>query len=188
MHNAVRNATGILKKGGLIVCPEETGWGIACDATDQQATERLLLIIQREKLLEQVVLLENSARIERYVNEVPEIAWDLLEVSVKPLTIILPGAKNLAPGVADVLGNLALRITRHEFVVRLLQQFRRPILFVPLHNKPDTTAVQSVDAISSHIMDSVDYLAVYSNDDLIAAVNPGIIKLWPGGRIDIVRN
>lgn len=186
MHNDIKNATLVLKNGGLLLFPDETGWGLGCDATNHQAAARILSL-NKEQQQEVTILLENPALIDRYVNEVPEIMWDLVEVSVKPLTILLPGAKNLASAIIDSEGNIAIRITRDEFSVKLLQRFRRPVLFLPVNPKNHGSG-KTYEDIRPEVIAAADYITEHNRNEVIPATQPGIIKLWPGGRIDIIRN
>ncbi|HPR33411.1 MAG TPA: Sua5/YciO/YrdC/YwlC family protein, partial [Prolixibacteraceae bacterium] len=99
LYDDIVNAVDVLRKGGVILYPTDTIWGIGCDATDVAAVERIYRIKQREDSKSMLVLLENPNRITSYVSEMPEIAWDLIELSEKPLTIIYDRARNLAPNL-----------------------------------------------------------------------------------------
>src|SRR5690554_3224995 len=124
MNNDIRKVNDVLKAGGIILYPSETGWGIGCDAINRQAVQQLLRVKRHEQAEELVVLLENPGLLDRYVQVVPDIAWDLLEVSINPLTIIFTGAKNIAPELTGKDNNIGIRITKDDFLVKLLQRFR----------------------------------------------------------------
>ncbi|MDD4225153.1 MAG: L-threonylcarbamoyladenylate synthase [Mariniphaga sp.] len=186
MQNDLKKAVDVLKRGGVILYPTDTIWGIGCDATNPEAIDRIYKIKKREDSKSMLVLLENPAFLERYVNEVPEIAWDLVEISDTPLTVIYPGAKNFPSRLIAEDGSIGIRITKEEFTVKLLQHFRRPVVSTSA-NISGQKSPSLFSEISEDIKNQVDYIVRYRQDDLSPASPSGIIKLWPGGRIDIIR-
>ena len=128
MNEDLKKACDVLRKGGLILYPTDTIWGIGCDATNEEAVQRVYTLKQRADNKAMLLLLGNEARLESYVQEVPEIAWSLIEVADRPLTLIYPGARNLAPNLIAEDGSVGIRITREEFSRRLCEQFRRPVV------------------------------------------------------------
>jgi L-threonylcarbamoyladenylate synthase len=133
-----------------------------------------------------LVLMDNPALLERYVNDVPEIAWDLVEISTTPLTVIYPGAKNLATNLIADDGSIGIRFTKEEFTSKLLQRFRRPIVSTSA-NISGQKSPAFFDEISEEIKSQMDYIVEYRQDDINPAQPSSIMKLWPGGRIDIIR-
>jgi L-threonylcarbamoyladenylate synthase len=186
MHNDLKKAVEVLRKGGVILYPTDTIWGIGCDATNREAVARVYRIKQREDSKSMLVLLENPALLERYVEDVPEIAWDLVEVSATPLTVIYPGAKNMADNLIADDGSIGIRFTKEEFTTKLLQRFRRPIVSTSA-NISGQKSPAFFDEISEEIKNLVDYIVEYRQSDISPAQPSAIIKLWPGGRIDIIR-
>jgi L-threonylcarbamoyladenylate synthase len=186
MHNDIKKAAEVLKNGGIILYPTDTIWGIGCDATNAKAVERIYRIKKREDSKSMLVLMENPALLERYVDEVPEIAWELVEISTTPLTVIFPNAKNLAPNLLSEEGSIGIRFTKEAFTMQLLQRFRRPVVSTSANISGEKSPA-NFDEISDEIKDSVDYIVEYRQDDLNPAKPSGIIKLWPGGRIEIIR-
>lgn len=186
MHDDLKQAVEILKNGGVILYPTDTIWGIGCDATNPEAVARIYRIKKREDSKSMLVLMENPALLERYVDDVPEVAWDLVEITTTPLTVIYPGAKNLASNIIAEDGSIGIRFTKEEFTSKLLQRFRRPIVSTSANisgQKPPAF----FDEISEEIKNQVDYIVKYRQDDVTPAQPSSIIKLWPGGRIDIIR-
>ena len=112
MHNDIKKALEVIKNGGIILYPTDTIWGIGCDATNEKSVSRIYQIKKREDSKSMLVLMENPALLERYVTEVPEIAWDLVEVATTPLTVIYPGAKNLAKNLIAEDGSIGIRFTK----------------------------------------------------------------------------
>ena len=186
MHNDLKNALEVLKKGGIILYPTDTIWGLGCDATNPEAVKRIYRIKKREDSKSMLVLMENPALLERYVEEVPEIAWDLVEISTTPLTVIYPKAKNFASNLIAEDGSIGIRITREEFTRQLLQRFRRPIVSTSANISGEKSPAV-FDEIPDEIKTQADYIVEYRQDDVTPARPSGIIKLWSGGRIEIIR-
>ena len=186
MHNDIKNAVEVLKKGGIILYPTDTIWGIGCDATKPDAVQRIYEIKKREDSKSMLVLMENPALLDRYVNEVPEVAWDLVEISTTPLTVIYPGAKNLASNLIAADGSIGIRFTKEEFTSKLLQRFRKPLVSTSA-NLSGEKSPAFFDEISEEIKSRMDYIVEYRQDDTTAAKPSSIIKLGPGGQIEILR-
>jgi L-threonylcarbamoyladenylate synthase len=124
----LKQALEVLKKGGVILYPTETIWGLGCDATSQTAVHALLDMKQRTKEKGMIVLVSNSYMLEQYVEKVPEMAWQLMEVSDEPLTIVYPAARNLPAILLPEDGTVAVRITRHRLCIELINRLRKPIV------------------------------------------------------------
>ncbi|SHJ34711.1 L-threonylcarbamoyladenylate synthase [Tangfeifania diversioriginum] len=186
MQNDIKKALEVLKSGGVILYPTDTIWGLGCDATNPEAVQKIYKIKKREDSKSMLVLMENPALLERYVDEVPEVAWDLVEISTTPLTVIYPGAKNLAANLIASDGSVGIRFTKEDFTTRLLQRFRRPIVSTSA-NISGEKAPAFFDEISEDIKEQADYIVEYRQDDVIPAQPSSIIKLGPGGQIDIIR-
>lgn len=182
----INQALDILRKGGVILYPTDTIWGIGCDATNREAVSKVYKIKQREDSKSMLVLLENPNLIASYVDEVPEVAWDLVDVAGKPLTIIYPGAKNLALNLVAPDNSIGIRITTEKFTRSLIQQFRKPIVSTSANISGDP-APSIFDEISEEIKSAVDYVVNYRQGDYSKASPSGIIKLGVGGEIQIIR-
>ena len=126
----IKNAVEVLRKGGVILYPTDTVWGIGCDATNAEAVKRVYEIKQRDDSKALICLVDSDARLQRYVRQVPDVAWQLIdslqEGDVKPTTIILDGAVNLAPNLIADDGSIALRITNEPFSKELCYRFQKP--------------------------------------------------------------
>ena len=186
MHDDLLKAVEVLKTGGIILYPTDTIWGIGCDATNEEAVGRIYEIKQREDSKSMLVLMENPALLERYVDEVPEIAWDLVEISTRPLTVIYPKAKNLAKNLIAADGSIGIRFTKEKFTSQLLQRFRRPIVSTSA-NISGQKSPSFYNEISEEIKLQVDFIVNYRQDDITTSQPSSIIKLGSGGRIDIIR-
>lgn len=186
MKEDINNALRVLKNGGVILYPTDTIWGIGCDATNPEAVKRVYEIKQREDTKSMLVLMENENRLSSYVEEVPEIAWDLIEVADKPLTLIYPGAKNLAPNLINSDGTIGIRMTREKFTQELIFRFRKPIVSTSANISGDTSPA-NFSEIGQDIIDSVDYVVKYRQNDLSKGTASSIMKIGLGGEIQVLR-
>jgi len=186
MIEDIKAALEVLQKGGVILYPTDTIWGIGCDACNEDAVKKVYTIKNRVDSKSMLVLMENLALIERYVTEVPDIAYDLIELTDKPLTIIFDGAKSLAKNLIAEDGSVGIRITAEKFSSELIRRFRRPIVSTSanLSGKPSPACFDEID---HEIIDAVDYVVKYRQDDRQKAVPSSIMKLGRGGEIKIIR-
>ncbi len=186
MQEDIKKACDVLRNGGVILYPTDTIWGIGCDATNEEAVKRVYEIKRRDDTKSMLVLLDNPAKLQTYLNEVPEIAWDLIELSEKPLTIIYDGAKNLAPNLIADDGSIGIRITDEQFSRELCKQFRKPIVSTSA-NISGEAAPDFFKKISPEIKKSVDYVAAYRQKETVKAQASSIVKLSKNGTIHIIR-
>ncbi|MBL7967605.1 MAG: threonylcarbamoyl-AMP synthase [Prolixibacteraceae bacterium] len=186
MIEDIKSAIDVLQKGGIILYPTDTVWGLGCDACNEEAVQRIYAIKNQGKKKSMLVLMENLALIERYVDEVPEIAYDLIELSDKPLTIVFDGAKNLAKNLVADDGSIGIRITTERFSSELIRRFKRPIVSTSA-NFHGMKAPACFDEIDQKIVDAVDFVVKYRQDETIKAEPSAIIKLGRGGEIKIIR-
>lgn len=186
MIEDIKTALAVLQKGGVILYPTDTIWGLGCDACNEEAVKKIYDIKNRVDSKSMLVLMENAALLERYVEEVPEIAYDLIELTDKPLTIIYDGAKNLAKNLVAEDGSIGIRLTTEQFSSDLIRRFKRPIVSTSanISGKPSPA---SFAEIAQEIIDSVDYVVKYRQDDNQKAIPSSIIKLGRGGEIKIIR-
>ena len=185
--NDIIKAVEVLRSGGIILYPTDTIWGIGCDATNITAVKRIYEIKQRQDTKSMLVLMENPNLLNSYIGEVPEIAWELIEVADTPLTIIYSGAKNLASNLLANDGSIGIRITNEPFTQQLIQRFRKPIVSTSANISGQKTPQNFVE-ISDEVKKSVDYIVEYRQDDLTKSKVKDIIKLGVGGRIEIIKN
>ncbi len=186
MNEDIKKALEVLKQGGIILYPTDTIWGIGCDATNEEAVEKLYAIKQRDRSKSMLILLDNPAKLQTYVQEVPDIAWDLIDLTDKPLTIIFNDAKNLAPNLINNDGTIGIRITAEDFSRSLCMRFRKPIVSTSA-NITGQTAPQNFNQIDPEIIDLVDYVVEYRQNEMHKQTPSSIIKLEPNGNINIIR-
>ena len=129
MTEDIKKACEVMAAGGIILYPTDTIWGIGCDATNEKAVQRVYELKRRADNKAMLVLMDSEAKLDRYVSDVPDIAWDLISVSDKPLTIIYSSAKNLATNLLGADGSVGIRITNEEFSKKLCERFRKPLVY-----------------------------------------------------------
>lgn len=186
LRDDFEQALGTLKKGGVILYPTDTIWGIGCDATNAEAVKRIYDLKQRHDSKSMLVLMENPGLIPSYVDEVPDVAWDLIELADRPTTIIFDGAKNLALNLIAEDGSIGIRITRENFSADLIRRFRKPIVSTSanLSGAPSPAIFGEIDPV---LFSKVDYVVKYRQNDLNPAQPSSIIKLGKGGLVKIIR-
>jgi L-threonylcarbamoyladenylate synthase len=182
----IGNALATLKKGGVILYPTDTIWGLGCDPTNSAAVEKIFRIKSREEGKSLLILVDSETMIERYVTDVPEIAWQLTEVSDEPLTIIYPSGKNLAEGICSEDGSVGIRICHDEFCRELIERFRKPIVSTSA-NLSGMPSPGNFGMIDQKVISAVDYVVKYRQDDTRKFTSSPVIKLGSDGTISIIR-
>ena len=172
--------------GGIRLYPTDTIWGIGCDATNEKAVQRVYELKRRADNKAMLVLMDSEAKLDRYVSDVPDIAWDLISVSDKPLTIIYSSAKNLATNLLGADGSVGIRITNEEFSKKLCERFRKPLVSTSANVGGDPSPA-NFSEVSEVIKEGVDYTVSYRQDDMSRAAPSGIIKLGAGGLVQVIR-
>ncbi|KAA6327944.1 Threonylcarbamoyl-AMP synthase [termite gut metagenome] len=186
MLEDIKNACRIMNEGGTILYPTDTIWGLGCDATNPEAVRKLYEMKQRADNKAMLVLVDSPVKIDFYVEEVPDIAWDLIELADKPITIIYPKARNLAPNLLSGDSSIGLRVTNEEFSRRLCQQFRKAIVSTSA-NVSGQPSPANFSQISEEIKSQVDYIVTFRQDDRTCPKPSSIIKLGRSGLIKIIR-
>jgi L-threonylcarbamoyladenylate synthase len=186
MNEDVKEACRVLREGGVILYPTDTIWGIGCDATNEEAVRRVYRIKQRTDSKAMLVLVDSPVKVDFYVRDVPAVAWDLIELADKPLTIIYSGARNLAPSLLADDGSVGIRVTAEAFSGQLCRQFRKAIVSTSA-NLSGQPSPRCFGEISEEIRRAVDYIASYRQDDTTPARPSSILKLGAGGVVNIIR-
>ncbi len=182
----IRQALETLKRGGLILYPTDTIWGIGCDATNAEAVEKVFALKGRDQGKSMIVLLHNDNQLASYVQDIPEVAYELIEVADRPLTIVYSKAKNLAPNAVAADGSIGIRIVNHAFCQQLLQRFRKPLISTSANLSGMPTA-KDFDEISPKIKEGVDYIAEFGQQDKSDGRPSVIMKLDPSGKFEFIR-
>ena len=175
-----------MREGGVILYPTDTIWGIGCDATNEDAVRRVYEIKQRQDSKAMLVLVDSSVKVDFYVRDVPEVAWDLIDLADKPLTIIYSGARNLAANLLAEDGSVGIRVTNEDFSKRLCQQFRKAIVSTSA-NISGQPSPKNFSERSEEVKSAVDYIVGYRQEEMSNPKPSSIIKLDKGGVIKIIR-
>ena len=186
MQQEINKAIDVLKKGGVILYPTDTIWGIGCDATNPAAVEKIYKIRQRAESKAMLVLINDSSELDKYVETVPDIAYELIDVAVRPLTIIYDEAIGLASNLIASDGSIGIRVTKEEFSHQLCKRFRKPIVSTSA-NVSGKKSPATFREIDNAILESVDYVVNYRQNDDCALKSSEIIKLSKSGTIKIIR-
>lgn len=182
----LNRAVEVLSSGGVILYPTDTVWGIGCDATNEAAVRRIYEIKQREDSKAMLVLLDAVGKLQGYVSEIPDMAFDLIELSEKPITIIYPNAHHLAPNLIAEDGSIGIRITAESFSKQLCERLHRPIVSTSANISGQPTP-RNFSQISEDIKQQMDYIVQYRQDDLSEPQPSSIVKLDKGNKIKIIR-
>lgn len=182
----LNQALETLKSGGLILYPTDTIWGIGCDATNAEAVEKVFELKGRSKDKSMILLLHSDNQLAGYVNEIPEVAYELIEVTERPLTIIYSNAKNLAPNVVAEDGSIAIRVIKHAFCEQLLRRFRKPIVSTSA-NISGTPSPNNFEDIDEVIKTGVDYVVKFGQNESSSGTPSMIMKLDPSGKFEFLR-
>jgi L-threonylcarbamoyladenylate synthase len=182
----IKTAVQTLRKGGLILYPTDTIWGIGCDASNEDAVRRIFQLKQREDSKAMICLVDSANRMQRYLRQVPDVAWDLVEFAEKPLTLILDGAVNLAPSLIAEDGSVGIRVTRENISHELCYRYERAIVSTSA-NISGASSPSCFAEISDEIKNGVDYIMLSRQNDLSKGKPSQIIKLGLDGQIQIIR-
>lgn len=187
MKDAINKSLEVLKNGGLILYPTETVWGLGCDPTNKKAVERVYHIKKKDPSKSLMLLVDHEGRIPSYVDQVPDIAWDLLDVADQPLTLIYPGAKHLSENLVAADGSVGIRITQDAFCQQLISRFRKPLVSASANISGEQAPECFMD-IDEEIKGQVDYVVEWrQNGKPRNTKAPSIIKLGSGGQVQVIR-
>ena len=185
----IRRAVEVLRRGGLIVYPTDTVWGIGCDATSPEAVRKVFSLKRRADAKALITLVGSEGQLERTVAEVPEVAWQLIEYAGKPITIVYDSpsaAAGLAPELQAPDGSIGVRLTREEFSAALCRAFGMPLVSTSANVSGEPTPMCFAQ-ISSDIIDGADYVCESRRDEAPAPAASTVMRLSAGGLFKILR-
>ena len=186
MHEEITKSLEILKSGGTIVYPTDTIWGIGCDATNEAAVEKVFTAKQRQDSKSLIILLDDAIKIPDYVKDVPEMAWDLIDLATTPLTIIFDGAKNLAKNLIAPNGSIAIRVTADPFCKELIKKHKKPITSTSANISGGISPTCFAD-IDESILKQADYVVNLRRTEKSNIKPSSIIKIFENNRFEIIR-
>lgn len=185
MLEEIKKAISVLEKGGLILYPTDTIWGIGCDATNEEAIQKIYSLKKRADSKALLCLVANDAMLEKYVNHVPEVAYDLIDLSEKPITIIYDKPKGVAKNLIAEDNTLGIRIASDKFCQYLINKFKKPLVSTSA-NISGEPAPRNFSQISDTILKGVDYAVALYRDKENGAPS-SIIKLSSDATVKVIR-
>lgn len=182
----IKKAVETLRAGAIVLFATEYGWGSGCDATKSEAVAKMLSIADTAAKERIVVLIDNASKLQTYLDEVPDMAWDLIDLSEKAITIIYSNPRNLAQNALTNEASVAIMVTTDHFAKAICAQFRNPIAFLTTAPAAKTTAIL-LSEISSAAIASADYIVTTQQTKKNATQLPALIKLKKGNLFEIIR-
>lgn len=182
----VKKCIEVMRKGGVILYPTDTVWGIGCDATNADAVKRVFEIKKRADSKAMLLLVDSADRLARYVGDVPAVAWDLIDLATTPLTIIYDGARNVAQNLIASDGSIGIRVTSELFTKELCYRFQKAVVSTSANISGEPTP-NNYSEISKDIIDAVDYVVNYKQLEKGRAKSSSIIKLTSNGVVTVIR-
>ena len=185
----IKKAVEVMRNGGVILYPTDTVWGIGCDATNAEAVKRVYEIKQRDDSKALICLVDSDARLQRYVRDVPDVAWQLIDSikeGGKPTTLILDGAVNLAANLIAEDGSIGVRITQEPFSKELCYRFQKAIVSTSA-NISGEPAAQNYRDIDPKLLEKVDYVCWSRRQEHKPHTPSAIIRLRQDGQVEIIR-
>ncbi|MEZ4779587.1 MAG: L-threonylcarbamoyladenylate synthase [Flavobacteriaceae bacterium] len=185
MNEEIEKALTILKRGGIILYPTDTVWGIGCDATHADAIDAIFSLKKRAESKSMICLVSDFKMLNQYVEEVPEVAYDILKYAVNPTTIIYDNPIRVAENLVADDNSLAIRVVQDDFCKKLIQKLKRPLVSTSANISGEKTP-SNFKEISSLILEGVDYVVnLHQNKK---SVKPSsIIKLKNDGTVTVIR-
>jgi len=182
----LKESLKVLKEEGIILYPTDTIWGLGCDATSPSAVAKIFKIKSRQESSSLIILVNGLSMLERYVKEIPQVAYHLTSVSDSPLTIIYPGGRNLAEAAYAGDGSVGIRICNDDFCNELISRFRKPIVSTSA-NKTGEPPPSNFSEINKSVINSADYAVRYRQEDKRKYSASPVIKVERNGVFKILR-
>lgn len=183
----IRQAVDTLRRGGVILYPTDTVWGIGCDATNTEAVARIYALKNRDDHKAMIALVDSVDMLWRHVECLPDVAEELIEAAVDPLTVVYDHGRGLAQNLTGPDGSIGIRVTRERYSAELCRRLRRPVVSTSANiaGHPTPACFTQID---SRIISAVDYVAGYRRDDNEPHKPSSVIKLGDDGTVKILRN
>ena len=185
MNEEIQKAYEVIQNGGIILYPTDTVWGIGCDATNAEAVKKIYDLKKREESKSMIVLMNGEKMIYNVFKDIPEVAWQILDLSEKPTTLILDKPRNVAPNIIADDQSLAVRIVKEPFCYKLMERMKRPLVSTSANISGQPTP-KSFKEISPEIIKGVDYV-VNLHREKICDKPSTIIKLSLDSKVQIIR-
>lgn len=185
INQEIHNAYEVIKEGGIILYPTDTVWGIGCDATNEEAVAKIYALKKREESKSMICLMNAEKMVYNIFKDIPEVAWEILDLSEKPTTLILDKPRNVAKNLVAQDDTLAIRIVKEPFCFKLMERMKRPLVSTSANISGEPTP-KSFKEISPEIIKGVDYVVNLHHEKICK--NPStIIKLGLDSQVKIIR-
>ena|ERR1700744_415998 len=186
LKEEVAKALKVIQEGGIILYPTDTIWGIGCDATNTEAINKIFKLKQRDEAKSMIILLDTANKLESYIQEVNPLAYDLIEYAENPLTLVMPGAKNISPALIAGDGSVGIRVSNYPFCQQLIQRLRKPLVSTSanISGKPSPQYFSQID---DEIIQGVDYVVDIDQQSMEIKNPSTIMKLAPDGKFEFLR-
>lgn len=185
INTEVHNAFEVIKNGGIILYPTDTVWGIGCDASNPEAVKKIYALKQREETKSMIVLMNSDRMMHNVFSQIPEVAWQIMDLSEKPTTLILDNPRNVAANLIAEDKTLGVRLVTEPFCYKLMERMKKPLVSTSA-NISGMPTPNSFKQISQLILDGVDYI-VNLHHEKIAAKPSTIIKLGNDLQVKVIR-
>lgn len=185
INQEVHHAFEVIRNGGIILYPTDTVWGIGCDASNEEAVKKIYALKQREESKSMIVLVNGERMMYQVFNEVPEVAWQILDLSEKPTTLVLDKPRNVARNVVSEDQTLGVRIVKEPFCFKLMERLKKPIVSTSANISGQPTP-QSFKEISPEIVSGVDYVVNLRREETSGKPS-AIIKLGLDSQVKVIR-
>src|SRR6478752_6141695 len=185
INQEIINAYEVIKEGGIILYPTDTVWGIGCDATNAEAVAKIYKLKQRAETQSMICLMNGEKMIYNVFKEIPEVAWQIMDLSENPTTLVLDNPRNVASNLIASDKTLAIRIVKEPFCFKLMERMKKPLVSTSANISGQPTP-KSFKEISHEIIKGVDYV-VNLHHDKIAGKPSTIIKLTNDSQVKVIR-
>ncbi len=185
INSEIQKAFEVIQNGGIILYPTDTVWGIGCDATNTDAVAKIYQLKQRAETQSMICLMNGEKMMYNVFKDIPEVAWQILDLCQKPTTIILDNPRNVAPNLIASDKTLGIRIIKEPFCFKLLERIKKPLVSTSANISGQPTP-KSFKEISPEIIKGVDYV-VNLHKDKICDKPSTIIKLTNDSQVKIIR-
>lgn len=182
----IKQAVECLRRGGVILYPTDTVWGLGCDATNEEAVRRIFEIKKRADNKSMLCLVDKPDRIQRYFRHVPDVAWDIFDNATSPVTLILDDAEGVAPSLLGEDGSLGIRVTKDQFSHDICYRLQKPLVSTSANISGEFTP-RTFREIDEEIKSQVDYICSFRRGDNIPGTPSRIIKLGRNNSVKIIR-
>lgn len=181
----MEKALQTLKSGGIILYPTDTIWGIGCDATNIDAINKIFEIKKREKTKSMIILVESEKRLQDLV-DVPEMAWEIIDLSEKPVTIVFDNPRGLPKEILAEDGSIGIRLVKDDLCKKLISKLNKPLVSTSANFSGDKSPMKFSD-INPEIISLVDYAVEENREKISEYSGSSVIRVWNDGRIKVLR-